>query len=183
MNILSNGVGYSEDPRFTISSGGAGCKDFTLLGKVGDMTGDKLPADSTTTVVSLASSASSIDEYYTGMTLAITSGDNEGELRTITAYSADGRAATHELNGSIAEYVRRDGGAQPNEGGARHCQGDGLPARERHGALRPQGTRRGQPEGVRTHTHTHSHTLTHAHTHSHTLTHARTPFFPPRAPT
>ena len=94
MNILSNGVGYSEDPRFTISSGGAGCKDFTLLGKVGDMTGDKLPADSTTTVVSLASSASSIDEYYTGMTLAITSGDNEGELRTITAYSADGRAAT-----------------------------------------------------------------------------------------
>jgi hypothetical protein len=94
VNILSNGVGYSEDPRFTISSGGAGCKDFTLLGKVGDMTGDKLPADSTTTVVSLASSASSIDEYYTGMTLAITSGDNAGELRTITAYSADGRAAT-----------------------------------------------------------------------------------------
>ncbi|KAJ1479530.1 hypothetical protein T484DRAFT_1813959 [Baffinella frigidus] len=96
VTIQSNGDGYAQDPAFTISSGGVGCTGFTLLGKVGDMTGDTLPSLPTASLIYLASSGSSIDSYYNGMSIAFTSGANAGVMRNILSYSADGRTVTVE---------------------------------------------------------------------------------------
>jgi len=93
VNILDVGSGFALPPALSISSGGAGCKDFVLRSTVGDATPDKLEEAATSGgIISLrATSADYRDGYYNGMSFVWLSAAGGAQVREIESFISDGR--------------------------------------------------------------------------------------------
>ena len=93
VKIFDVGSGFTSPPRLSISSGGAGCKDFVLRTRVGDATPDELEDAATSGgIISLrATSADYRDGYYDGMSFVWLSATGGPQVREIESYTSVGR--------------------------------------------------------------------------------------------